>query len=537
MECLDNRCISFSGNGSFVWEMNVVAEDLKSLYVKIMAAAFCAGMLEMPTVLAAPPGPMGPGGPFNPGVHPGSNMSAGQPTAGSIRSSMAGKNMKGEAPHILKFKINGLGRLEDIQIKNKTKLHEGVIRRQIAFLKIGKPVSAKDVQRAAGLISDLSGVDAIVTADKGITPGSAVLTIMVVPDTTPSGTFTLDNYNHRTLGHGEAAVNYDIRNLTREGDSLFTHIETTGHRYINGDIIYSRPIGKNGLTLKAGYSRLRYHLGSNFAEYNQYNPYGMANLYHVGIEYPIHRSQTHNLKVGLTYEYSDVQDEYRSGDTFFFSLAQRYYKTYNNKHSHAGILSLSGNDLDKKGMTAWTLAYKFGRVTFDDDVTHHFFDDARSEGSYSKFTASIMRHQKINKRLALQLFARGQYANKNMDTTDRMGICGISGLRAYPISEIAGDHAYFTRAELLWDIPLQAKMQKIQLATYLEHGGIKIAKKQFTPGENYRHLQDIGLGVIWSKKDAWWIRADYAWRLGPEKPISDTSHTNGHFWIQGGLYF
>lgn len=532
MECLDNRCISFSGNGSFVWEMNVVAEDLKSLYVKIMVAAFCAGMLEMPTVLAAN-APMGQ-------TIPGINMSAGQPTAGSIRSGMAGKNMKGEAPHILKFKINGLGRLEDIRIENKTKLHEGAIRRQIAFLKIGKPVSAKDVQRAAGLISDLSGVEAVVTTDKGTTPGSAVLTIMVVPDTSPSGSFTLDNYGYRTLGYGEAAVNYDIRNLTHEGDSLFTHIETTGHRYTNGDIIYSRPIGKNGLTLKAGYSRLRYHQGSDFAEYD---PVGMAKLYHVGIEYPIHRSQTHNLKVGLTYEYSDVQDEYRSGDTFFLQAkpfgprTQRYYKTYNNKHSHAGILSLSGNDLDKNGMTAWTLAYKFGRVTFDDDVTHHFFDDARSEGSYSKFTASIMRHQKINKRLALQLFARGQYANKNMDTTDRMGICGISGLRAYPISEIAGDHAYFTRAELLWDIPLQAKMQKIQLATYLEHGGIKIAKKQFTPGENYRHLQDIGLGVIWSKKDAWWIRADYAWRLGPEKPISDTSHTNGHFWIQGGLYF
>ncbi|MBP3811724.1 MAG: hypothetical protein J6E49_01275, partial [Acidaminococcaceae bacterium] len=91
-----------------------MAADLKSLYVKIMVAAFCAGMLEMPTVLAAN-APMGQ-------TIPGINMSAGQPTAGSIRSGMAGKNMKGEAPHILKFKINGLGRLEDIRIENKTKL-------------------------------------------------------------------------------------------------------------------------------------------------------------------------------------------------------------------------------------------------------------------------------------------------------------------------------------------------------------------------------------------------------------------------------
>ena len=54
---------------------------------------------------------------------------------------------------------------------------------------------------------------------------------------------------------------------------------------------------------------------------------------------------------------------------------------------------------------------------------------------------------------------------------------------------------------------------------------------------NYRHLQDIGIGLLWSKKDAWWVRADYAWKLGAEKPTTDTSHCNGHFWIQGGIYF
>lgn len=512
--------------------MKILLKKQNMLRGTLAAAIICGGLLECTAALAAN-APMGQ-------TIPGINMSNGQPTAGSIRSGMTGKNVKGEAPHILKFKINALGRLEDVQIVNKTNIREGAIRRQIAFLKIGKPFSPKDVQRAAGLISDLSGVEAIVTADPGTAPGNAALRIVVVPDSSPQGSFTLDNYGYRVLGYGEAAVNYDIRNLTHEGDSLSTHIETTGHKYVNGDISYNRPIGKNGLTLKASYSRLRYHQAADFAEYD---PLGKASLYHVGIEYPIHRSQTHNLKIGLAYEYSDVQDEYRSGDTFYLQPnpfgppTRKFYSTYNDKHSHAGILSLSGNDLDKKGMTAWSLAYKYGTVGYDNDTTRDFFDNSGTEGSFSKVTASFLRHQRFNKRLALQLFARGQYSSKNMDTTDRMGISGISGVKAYPISEIAGDHAYFTRAELQWDIPLRAKMQKIQLAAYLEHAGIKIAKKQFNAGDNYRHLQDIGLGVIWSKKDAWWVRADYAWRLGADKPVSDTSHTNGHFWIQGGVCF
>lgn len=495
------------------------------IFSVLITTVICIGITESHTVMAAPLI-----------LHPGTSMSAGQPTAGSIRSGMAGKNIKNGAPRILKFKINALGRLEDIVIINKTKLHENVLRRQLAFLKKGRPVSAKDVQRAAGLTSDLSGIETVVTADAGTVPGTTVLKILVLPDKSPRGSITLDNYGYRSLGYGETAVNYNIRNFTHEGDNLFTHIETTGHKYTNGAVQYRRPVGKNGLTLQAGYSRLHY---AQAAEFAYLRPHGMSNLYQIGLEYPLHRTQSHNLKIGLSYEYSEVKDEYRRGETYFPGppVPANSYSTYNNKHSHAGILSLSGSDLDKKGMTAWTLAYKFGHVSFNDDATRTFFGSSGTEGSYSKLTAALLRHQKINKRLALQLFARGQYASKNMDTTDRMGICGISGVKAYPISEIGGDLAYFTRAELLWDIPLSAKEQKIQIATYLEHGGIKIAKKQFNPGDNYRHLQDIGLGLIWSKKDAWWVRADYAWRLGPDKPISDTSHTNGHFWIQGGIYF
>ncbi len=188
-------------------------------------------------------------------------------------------------------------------------------------------------------------------------------------------------------------------------------------------------------------------------------------------------------------------------------------------------------------MTTWTLAYTYGNVSFDSPLTHTFFDGTNCEGAFSKVTAVFLRHQKMNKRLALQLFARGQLASRNMDTSGRMGITGITGVKAYPISEVAGDNAYFTRAELQWDLPLQAKEQKLQLLTYLEHAGIKIFKDPVNDDKNNRHLQDIGLGLLWSKKDAWWVRADYAWKLGSEKPITDTSHSNGHFWIQGGFYF
>lgn len=516
--------------------MSILSRDRKHLLSKIALITLCAGLLEASAVWAAPPPPFIPPG-TPPNMIPMINMGKGSPTAGSIRSSMARKAVRPKGPQILKFEIHALGRLEDIVIHNKTYIHEGAVLRQLAFLKKGKLISAKDVQRAAGLVTDLSGVEAVVVSEPGTAPGTAVLHVTVLPDKIPRGDFSIDNYGNRYLGYGEEMFNYDIRNLTHEGDSLFTHIETTGRKYINGTIMYRRPVGKNGLTMNIGYSHLHYSQG---AEFEYFKPEGTAKTYTVGLEYPIHRSQTHDLKVGLAYEYLDLKDEYKKDGIYYQPnpfAPRTYYGTWNDKHAHAVTLSLSEKNLDKHGMTTWNLSYTYGRLSIDNPLTHTFFDNTNSEGAYSKVTGFFLRHQKLNNRLALELFARGQLASRNMDTSGRMGITGITGVKAYPISEVAGDNAYFTRAELQWTLPLQAKAQKLQLLTYLEHGGIKIFKDPVNDDKNNRYLQDIGLGLLWSKKDAWWVRADYAWKLGSEKPITDTSHCNGHFWIQGGFYF
>ena len=517
--------------------MSILFKDRKRLLRETVLVTLCAGFVEASVAWAAPPPPFVPPGKFPNLIPPRDIMSLGSPTAGSIRSSMARKAVRAKGPQILKFEIHALGRLDDIVIHNKTNIHEGAVLRQLAFLKKGKPISAKDVQRAAGLVTDLSGVEAVVVSEPGPAPGTAVLHVTVLPDKSPRGDFSIDNYGNRYLGYGEEMFNYDIRNLTHEGDSLFTHIETTGRKYTNGTIMYRRPVGKNGLTMNVGYSQLHYAQGSEF-EYLQ--PYGSAKTYTVGLEYPIHRSQTHDLKVGLAYEYLDLKDEYRRDGIYFQPdphAPKTYFGTWNDKHANAVTLSLSEKNLDKHGMTTWNLAYTYGHVSFDSPLTHTFFDNTNSEGSYSKVTGMFLRHQKLNKRLALQLFARGQLASRNMDTSGRMGITGITGVKAYPISEVAGDNAYFTRAELQWTLPLQAKAQTLQVLTYLEHGGIKMFKNAVNDDKNHRHLEDIGIGLLWSKKDAWWVRADYAWKLGPEEPLTDRSHTNGHFWIQGGFNF
>lgn len=160
-------------------------------------------------------------------------------------------------------------------------------------------------------------------------------------------------------------------------------------------------------------------------------------------------------------------------------------------------------------------------------------------GTYNKIRANILRRQDLNDRTYLLLSARGQYAFNNLDSSEHFSLGGPYGVRAYPTSEASGDTGYLTRAELRWLLPLGAKDQQLHLASYLEHGGVWINKdSSINPGaKNHRNLQGIGVGLIWSRYEDWFLRADYAWKLGSEEPTSDTSHTGGHFWIRGGVYF
>ncbi len=295
----------------------------------------------------------------------------------------------------------------------------------------------------------------------------------------------------------------------------------TGKNLKNGSINYTIPILRDGLTMNAGYSRLNYSLGK---EYEVLDAYGTAGVYHIGLDYAIRRSQRNNLYTGFRFESSKLRDEYRAAGI-----------VYSDKHSNAGILSLYGDEQDAKGMTGWRAEVKLGTLGFDSDVTHAYFDDTNIEGTYAKFNANILRRQSLNDRTYLLLSARGQYSSRNLDSSERMSLGGISGVRAYPQSEASGDIGYLTRAELRWLLPLKKQDQTLQLAAYLDHGAVRANKSG--GADNYRKLQGMGLGLIWSRKDDWWLRTDYAWRLGAERPSSDTTSSNGQFWIQGGVYF
>lgn len=424
-----------------------------------------------------------------------------------------------------------VGRFDGITIQNNTKIHEGVIKRETAFLKKGDYLTRANLERAVWLLSDLAGADAKAVLTTGEDPGTVHVTLDLNPHNGKQGLFSIDNYGNRSTGYNEYGLDYDFLNLAHEGDHLAVGITTTGNELFNWGANYTIPVIRDGMKLTAGYNVLTYQLGDIFEPLDGVGHSRVASL---GLDYAIQRSQRHNLYTGIRYEYSDIQDEYRD-------FMENHSVKYNDKTGNAAVWSLYGDEQDRKGATDWRFEYKFGHIgndalQMDKEIGGTY---NAPTGTYNKIRANILRRQDLNDRTYLLLSARGQYAFNNLDSSEHFSLGGPYGVRAYPTSEASGDTGYLTRAELRWLLPLGAKDQQLHLASYLEHGGVWINKdSSINPGaKNHRNLQGIGVGLIWSRYEDWFLRADYAWKLGSEEPTSDTSHTGGRFWIRGGVYF
>lgn len=422
-----------------------------------------------------------------------------------------------------------VGRFDTPSITNKTNIRDSAIRKQAQAVKEGEYVTRDKLERAVWLVSDMAGADARVALSRGSRPGTVKLDMTVEPYVGKHGLVSADNYGSRAMGYNEYSLDYDFWNPARNGDHLMASISTTGRHMFNWGTNYITPLAKDGLKLTVGYNVFSYDMGDEWA---MYKGVGTSRVTSLGLDYAIRRSRRHNLYTGLRFEHSEIKDEYRAYDA-----------TYGDKTGNALVLSLYGDDQDTAGMTDWRLDWKLGHINnrafhSDNIYARWMAGDPDTNGDYSKIRGHIERHQNINERSYLLLSAYGQYAFTPLDSSEHFSLGGPYGVKAYPTSEGSGDSGYITRAEYRWLIPLEAYDQQLQLAFYTEHGGVWIDRNGGDSGtKNHRNLQGAGIGIIWQRWQDWFIRADYAWKLGAEDPVSDTSYNNGRFWLRGGFYF
>ncbi|SMD04438.1 ShlB/FhaC/HecB family hemolysin secretion/activation protein [Sporomusa malonica] len=394
----------------------------------------------------------------------------------------------------------------------------------IASLKPGNIIRKPDLERALLLLNDLAGVQIKAVLSPGIQSGTSDLTIEINASRETNGVIYFDNYGNKFTGTNRLGVAVNLNNPFHQGDTLAFSGITTGSGLNNYGLSYQLPLG-GGWNWGVSYAHTRYALGKDF---DSLDASGTADTTGIYISYPFLRSYNANISGRIGYDHKKLVDDIGASDT------------HTPKQTNALSIGLTGNWQEKgTAYTAYDLTYTSGQLGFDNSVdSDNDALTAQSQGSYHKTVLKLNRRQYLSNRLSLGLFFTGQYAGKNLDSSEKLSLGGANGVRAYPQGEACGDQGYQFTGEFDWQLPLKNSKDNLALALFYDQGSITTNKNLWNgvTGDNHRTLSGLGMGIILNRAEEYSLRMDYAWKLSSAAATSDTDK-NGRFWLQALKYF
>ena len=201
-------------------------------------------------------------------------------------------------------------------------------------------------------------------------------------------------------------------------------------------------------------------------------------------------------------------------------------------------IGLAGNFQDALGGGAASsveISSSFGKLDIE-SPSALAIDDAtvQTNGSYRKLTFAGNRLQRLTDTDQLWLAVSGQWAQKNLDSSEKFLLGGPGGVRAYPQGEGIGDDGYLVTVELRHNFG-----EALQGTVFYDSGSVKLNHTVYDiNATNRRTLAGAGLGfnAVLAGTD---LRASLAWRTVGGEPESVPAGTSKSptLWIRANRPF
>jgi len=421
------------------------------------------------------------------------------------------------------------GRLGKVKVNQapQSRLRPTVAEQAFSPLSSGTLIETRTLERRLLLLNDLSGVQAQAALEPGRNVGEADL-IVDVTDAGPRirGSLEADNFGSRYTGEARAGASLRVISPLGLGDQLVLRgLTSTGGGLRYGVLGYDVPIGADGWRAGMSYSAIEYKLGKDFAALDAN---GDAQIWSASLAYPLIRTRLSNLTLQLGYDDKRLTDRVDA----FAALTDKKLDVFR--------LTANGNASDAYGgggYTAYNVTVSSGRLSFR-NASAAMIDQAehRTAGDYAKLNYSVARLQQLGRFFSLYLSLNGQFASKNLDSSEKFSLGGPFGVRAYPLGEAGGDEAH------LGTIELRANTGRVMAADSQMFGFVDAGKVTFnanplaTDNPNRRTISGYGAGVSFVQSGGFWLRSTVAWRGSGGQPVADVDH-HPRFWLQAGMQF
>jgi len=396
--------------------------------------------------------------------------------------------------------------------------------------RVGEALSLVDVERGLLIADDLPGVSVVGSLVAGENTQETDVLINVEDTQWITGRVQVDDQGNKSTGENEVSVNTAINGLTGHGDQFTAYgLYTEGLSFVS--VGYSVPLSDRGLRLGTSYSTLGYRIVDK--DLAAVEGSGFANTWGFDLTQPLIRSRNTNVTARLGFTNKLFENRASGVST--------------SEHTVEVVaLNLTATHLDSwggGGYTALTLTPSMGHVDYGLNQNNQRLIAAttESEGRYSKLRYSLSRQQNLPANFSLYANLRGQFASKNLDSSERFYLGGPYGVRAYPNNEGGGSQGTLFSFEVRYNV-----MPELQLAAFYDVGEVQVNKFNDIVGAadpNLGKLEGAGLTVTWSAPYNILLNATWARRIG-NNPFandrgldSDGSLSQDRFWLNASIGF
>lgn len=409
------------------------------------------------------------------------------------------------------------GTLGQVQVHNRSGLQPSALA-PLQQLPLNSPVQSPSLEQTLLSLADLPGTQIQSTLRPGQAVGASDLLVEVSPTRRFEGSADLDNFGSPYTGEYRVGTSLYWNNPLDRGDQLSLRLQASNDHLRYQRLAYQLPLGSRATRVGAAISNMQYRLGKDFEVLGASGSARIASAY---LRQGLLRSVSTNWYGQLQLDAKFMRDEIGSTGT-----ASR-------QQLHNLVLGLNGDWRDTLAGGAGNAlqgSITAGRLSMDAASTALDAAGARSVGNFLKLELALQRLQALGQGLSLALNVRGQLADQNLPSVEKMSLGGSQGVRAYAQGEALGDSGWQATVELRWSLA-----PGWQLQAFGDAGGVKSSEQPWVAGSNHRRLAGAGLGGTWAS-GRYQVTASAAWATDRESP-SPSPDRQPRLWVQASAAF
>ena len=321
-------------------------------------------------------------------------------------------------------------------------------------------VDLKAIDKASSAVAEIPGVKASVSLRPGANSGETEAVATIGEGKKIDGNVSIDNAGAKSIGELRALGKVTLNNPLGFGDSADAQaVHSKGMDFLR--VGYSLPVGYSGWRAGINASSSQYHLVAS--EYRSLNARGPSSSQGVDLSIALLREKDTQLSLQFAFDQKRFRNE----------AANEVQSQYTGS---ALTSTISGSaSQNQNSTTSGNMQLVWGSINLSGSTAFHISSDAstvQTAGNYAKLKFNISQKYDFDANNTGLISLQSQFANKNLDSSEKFYLGGMQGVRAYPTNEAGGSLGNLLTME--WQRQFKVQDSRWTASGFLDYGDVTV---------------------------------------------------------------